>query len=118
MEFQYYNPNPKGRAVEDCSIRALARATGKSWDDIYLILMAEGFKQCDMPSSNSVWGAYLESRGYRKKTADGETVAEFSESHPGGTYILALSGHVACLKDGTLYDTWNPCRETVIYYFE
>jgi hypothetical protein len=30
--FQYYNANPLGRHVNDCTVRAISLATEKSWD--------------------------------------------------------------------------------------
>lgn len=30
--FQYYNANPLGRNVDDCAVRAISKATDKSWD--------------------------------------------------------------------------------------
>ena len=46
------------------------------------------------------------------------TVAEFAKGHPHGTYILALSGHVVCLQDGVVYDTWHSENETVLYFWQ
>ena len=36
--YQYYNANPLGRHVSDCSVRAISLATKKSWDETYVIL--------------------------------------------------------------------------------
>ena len=33
--FKYYNANPLGRNVNDCSVRAIACATDRSWYDVY-----------------------------------------------------------------------------------
>ena len=30
MGFSYFNPNPAGQKVGDCTVRAIAKATGKS----------------------------------------------------------------------------------------
>jgi hypothetical protein len=30
--YQYYNNNPLGRHVNDCSVRAIALATNQTWD--------------------------------------------------------------------------------------
>ena len=35
MGFSYFNPNPAGQKVGDCTVRAIAKATGKSWDEVY-----------------------------------------------------------------------------------
>ena len=59
MGFSYFNPNPEGKQVGDCTVRAIAKATGKGWDETYVGLCLQGLKMGDMPSANSVWGAYL-----------------------------------------------------------
>ena len=122
MRFAYYNPNPRGKNIGDCTIRAIAKATGKSWEDTYMSLAAQGYIDGDMPSSNAVWGAYLHKLGYTRHITPNfcpvcYTVEDFARDHPQGTYILALSGHVVCLRDGVLYDTWQSQHETVLYYW-
>jgi len=32
MSHIYYNPNPDGNRVGDCTVRALCKATGHDWD--------------------------------------------------------------------------------------
>lgn len=123
--WKQYNPNPAGRIVGDCTIRALSKALDKSWDDVYAGTALDGFLMSDMPTANSVWGAYLRRNGYRRHLIDDEcqecpdtyTVAEFARDHPQGTYILALSGHVVTVIDGDWYDTWDSGNEIPIYYW-
>lgn len=120
-----YNPNPAGRVVGDCTIRAISKALDKSWDDVYVGTALDGFLMSDMPTANSVWGAYLRRNGYRRHLIDDEckdcpdayTVAAFARDHPQGTYILALSGHVVTVIDGDWYDTWDSGNEIPIYYW-
>lgn len=117
--FCYYNPNPEGRAVGDCTVRALSKALGIPWEDAYLLLVVEGYIQCDLPSANSVWGETLHKTGFTRRMPTGViTVGEFAREHPSGIYVLALSGHVVCVEDGDLFDTWDSSRETVIYFWE
>jgi hypothetical protein len=66
MGYIYFNPNPAGKMVGDCVIRAISRIEGKGWNDIFIELMAEAYKLSDMPSSNYVWGSYLKSKGYTR----------------------------------------------------
>lgn len=122
VRYQPYNPNPLGKNVGDCTVRAISKAEDKDWEEIYTSLCLYGFMLSDMPSANSVWGAYLKSLGYTRKILpdacpDCYTVSDFSKEHPSGTYILALSGHVVCIKDGVLYDSWDSQNETPIYYW-
>lgn len=118
MKYSFYNPNPSSRNVGDCTVRALSKALGQDWMETYIGICIEGALRSDMPSANATWGAYLRRRGFERELApDDMTVAEFAAQHPHGTYILALSGHVVCIVDGTLYDTWNSENEIVLYYW-
>ena len=57
--FVWYNPNPSGKNVGDCPVRAICRATGQGWHETYVQLCMQGLALADMPSANTVWGAYL-----------------------------------------------------------
>lgn len=118
-----YNPNPIRRHVGDCTIRAISKALGQDWETTYTGIALEGFLQCDMPSANHIWGAYLKRHGFARNVIpdtcpDCYTVEDFAEDHPKGTYILAISGHVVCVCDGDWYDTWQSGGEIPLYYWE
>lgn len=118
MVFDHYNPNPFGRNVGDCTVRSISKALDQDWYKTYFGLCIEGALRGDMPSANAAWGSYLRRHGFRRALAPEDvTVAEFADMHPSGTYILALSGHVVCIMDGTLYDTWDSSKETVLYFW-
>lgn len=36
------------------------------------------------------------------------TVGEFVDTHPQGTYLITMRGHITCAIDGCIYDTFNP----------
>ena len=120
--FVYYNPNPLGKSVGDCVIRAIAKATGQPWDDVYIQISLQGFKDKNMPSANTVWGNYLKSLGFKRHTIpnscpDCYTVADFCAEHTTGTYILATGTHVIAVMDGNYYDAWDSGNEVPAYYF-
>ena len=122
MAYKYYNPNPVGRTVGDCAIRAISKALDISWEDAYAKVIVNGFRMGDMPSSDSVWGAVLRQNGFYKKTLpnycpDCYTAKDFCLDHPYGTYVLGFGGHTACVKDGTLYDSWDSSNEIPVYYW-
>ena len=82
MGFSYFNPNPAGLKVGDCTVRAIAKATGKSWDEVYIGLCLQGLIMGDLPSANSVWSAYLRQQGFTRNVIpstcpDCYTVADF-----------------------------------------
>lgn len=110
--YTYYNPNPVGRVVGDCSIRAIAKALNTDWESAYTEVADAGFKMGDMPSSDSVWGAVLRQRGFLRRSIpnhcpDCYTVRDFVRDYPRGTYVLGFGGHVATVQDGVLYDSWD-----------
>lgn len=118
MSFIEYNPNPVGRNVGDCSVRAIAKALDMDWESAYSLLSANGLLMGDMPSADSVWGATLRQYGYSKHLCpDCYTVSYFANRFPKGTYVLALGGHVVTVKDGNFYDSWDSGNEMIQYYW-
>lgn len=120
--WQEYNPNPTGRKVGDCAVRAVAKALDTDWETAYLLMAANGFHMGDMPSSDSVWGAVLREHGFQRKAVpntcpDCYTADDFCRDHPQGVYVLAFGGHVATVVDGLLFDTWNSSDESPQYYW-
>lgn len=118
--YQYYNPNPDRRNVGDCAVRAVAAACGLSWTESYDALCEMGRIMHDMPSANSVWGAFLHDQGFVKENLptsciDGYTVRDFAHDYSVGVYVLALSGHVVTVIDGNYLDSWDSGDEIVIY---
>lgn len=122
MAYLYFNSNPMGNRVGDCTIRAISALTDQSWDDTYMGLSMQGFMDKDMPSSNSVWDAYLRSLGYKKYIVpntcpDCITVGEFADDHSKGRYLLATGSHVIAVIEGNYYDTWDSGQEKPMYYY-
>lgn len=118
-----WNPNPTGRKVGDCSVRAISKALDKDWETAYALIVVKGFEMGDMPSSNITWGSVLRQYGFVRRAVDNTcpdcyTVADFCVDHPEGTYVLGLDRHVVTVVDGNWYDAWDSGAETVIYYWE
>lgn len=118
-----YNPNPCGRNVGDCSVRAVSRALGVDWETAYAMIAAAGFSMCDMPSSDSVWGAVLRQHGFVREAIpntcpDCYTAEDFCRDHPEGIYVLGFGGHVATAENGSLYDSWESLREIPVYVWK
>lgn len=120
MAYVEFNPNPVGRKVGDCAVRAIAKALNMGWEAAYIALTINGLSMGDMPSSDSVWGALLRQYGfYRTAIPDTcptcYTARDFCEEHPHGTYVLSFGGHVATVVDGDLYDSWDSSMEIPQY---
>lgn len=121
--YAMYNPNPIGKYVGDCVIRAICKVTNESWDKIYLDLCLKGLEMCDMPSSNAVWGEYLKEKGFEREVIPNTcpvcyTVAQFCTDHPHGKYIVCLSSHIVAVENGNYYDIWDSGNEIPQYYWE
>lgn len=120
--FINYNPNPVGRKVGDCAVRALSKALKLDWETTYMKIAIAGLDMGDMPSADSVWGAVLRQNGFYSKTIPDScpfcyTAEEFAKDHPEGTFVLGFGGHVATVVDGDLYDSWDSSQEVPVYYW-
>lgn len=114
------NPNPNGMYVEDCVIRAIAIATNRSWDDVFVHLCLQAFIMKNMPSVNKVWGTYLRSIGFVEERLpttcpDCYTVRDFALENQNGIYILATGSHVVAVIDGNYYDAWDSGDEQPVF---
>lgn len=104
-------------------IRAIAKLTGKSWEDTYMDILLQGYMMKDMPSSNHVWSTYLRDNGFVARVLpdtcpDCYTVIDFCNEHPTGTYLLAIGSHVVAVQNGDYFDTWDSGEELPIYYWQ
>ena len=122
MAFRFFNPNPYGQFVGDCTIRAICKLVDKDWDIVYAGTVCQGFLRKDMPSGNKVWRSYLRKQGYTCEfipdtCPDCYTVRDFCYDHPTGRFLLALDGHAVTVVDGDYYDTWDSGDEIPFYYW-
>ena len=123
MSYAYYNPNPCGRSVSDCAVRALSKALGQSWEETYTGLALEGFIQGDLPNADNVWGPYLRKHGFVRHLIPDDglgayTVADFSQENPKGIFILSMPGHhVVTVVDGQYFDSWDSGNAVPSYYW-
>ena len=118
-----YQPNPCGRNVGDCAVRAISKALGMDWETAYAVIVSAGFDMRDMPSSNSVWGAVLRKHGFIRESIPNTcpecyTADDFCRDHPHGIYVLGFGNHVATAINGDLFDSWNSLSEIPQYYWK
>ncbi len=109
--FKYYNANPRNRKVNDCTVRAISLAEGKTWDKTYEELSDFAQAQAIMPDDVRYIDEYLD-RKYEKicgcKNRFQITVGEFIKQNPYGIYLITMNGHITCCIDGCIYDTFDP----------
>lgn len=120
--WEKYNPNPVGRSVGDCAVRAVAKALDVSWETAYAMIAVNGFAMGDMPSSNSVWGAVLRQHRFSRSAIENTcpdcyTAEDFCHDHPEGTFVLGFGNHTCCVIDGVIFDSWDSSAEAPQYYW-
>ena len=117
-----YNPNPCGRRVGDCAVRAISKALDMTWEGAFVTLALNALQMCDMLSSDSVIGATLRQNGFTRNALsnscpDCYDAEEFCREFPKGIYVVFFGGHTACIKDGDLFDAWDSSHEIIQYYW-
>jgi len=129
MEFVYNDGGRskyfKGRAG-DCVVRAISIAEDADYIDIYNLVNLLGKQEKITKRSGSRSSArdgvckettrkVMKIRGWRWKPlmsiGSGCTVHLAEDELPKGVIIVRLSGHVACVKNGVLHDTYDCTRE-------
>lgn len=115
-----YNPNPTGRSVGDCAVRAIAKALDTDWEQAYALIVINGFAMGDMPSGDSVWGSVLREHGFYRSAIPNTcpncyTIEDFCRDNPKGVFVLGTGNHVVTVVDGDYFDIWDSGREIPVY---
>lgn len=122
MSYIYFNPNPKGKHVTDCTIRMICLLEHMNWREAFDAVTDICREEYDMPSSDTMWGKFLSRRGYTKHIVpdtcpDCYSVKDFCFDHPNGAYCLKTSGHVIGVINGDYYDSFDSGDKVPIYYW-
>ena len=119
--YKFCNPHPDGKRVRDCVKRAICLAEGRDYRDVKNEL--NRLKReigVEKFNSNNNWKIYVDRKGYNKisfPAVAGESRMnghKFTETHPTGSYILRMAGHLSSCVDGVILDTWD-CRDKCVY---
>ena len=114
MSYKYFQSSKKKRA-SDCSVRCIMAAEGLDWKTAFGKLVETAYKEMDIPNDSGVIEKTIKKMGYEKRRL---SVSEFAKRHKKGTFILSLTGHVVCVKNGHWYDTWDCGEYKVFKYWE
>ncbi len=122
MEFIW---NDGGRAAcgfvgltGDCVTRSIAIATGLVYRDVYRALSEASEKTARHGISDSVAADFLRSQGWENIPTEEFAENYSAEELPRRAVIVLFesesrrgSGHMCCVIDHTVYDTWNPVED-------
>ena len=115
----------KANGVSDCVCRAICNATGADYKETYDMINELASKERITKNhkkrssardgvSKKTTRAVMEKIGYEwhpvMKIGTGCTMHLCKEELPEGTLIVSVSGHVTCVKDKVLYDTFDCSR--------
>lgn len=112
--YKYYNANPFGRHVNDCTVRAISLATKRSWDETFQELSDFARKQGITFSEVEFINDYLSDR-YECYcfTDDIIKLQDFLDLNLPGRWLVTMNGHITCVIDGICYDTFDPSNRYV-----
>ena len=119
--FRYYNANPLGRKINDCTVRAIALATGESWDSTYNFLSDFAQQEAVMMDDVNYIDKFLDKNFYKIYTNNNGynmTVDDVSRRWYKGTYLITMKNHITCCIDGVIYDTFNPSDRLVLEVYK
>ena len=107
MRFRYFNANPLDIYTPDCVIRAISCATHKSWDEVYDNLSDLAQLNGTLFDQSDFVNWYLDSK-YKRVPYLPEKVKDVASLYKDNIILCCMSGHICCIKFGTIYDTFDP----------
>lgn len=110
--YKFYNANARGLFENDCTVRSISMATGKSWDDVYEHLSDIAQFEGTMMDDRNFINRYLSTK-YEEVPYLSETVGEVAEDYPDNILLITMNGHITCSKYGVIYDSFDP-RDRIV----
>lgn len=107
--FKFYNANAVNRYTDDCVIRAISCATGKSWDYVYDYLSDIAQYEGTLFDKKDFVIGYL-NRTFKRLNNVSGSVGHIAGLYPNNTLLITMPGHIVCAKAGVVYDTFD-CRD-------
>jgi hypothetical protein len=123
-EFLRLNVNPNGNEVNDCVVRAIAYASGKTWHEVFDLLCETAGKMAMMPNYKDVYAVVLESLGFVKQTiatpkkgGKRKCVRDLAKQCPKLAVVKAAHHLVAIDGQGHYVDIWDCGNKTAYTYW-
>lgn len=127
--YHFINVNPKNKFGGDCVIRAIAHATGQTWEQTIREMTELGIKMGFVCNDDHVIKKYLEQKGFtqcneprnhlNKKLSVKEFIDNSNMTELYKTRIVAIVGshHVTSIIKGQVHDIWNCSDRTMHRYW-
>ena len=122
--YKYFQPNPdSAKEKDDCVIRALCIATGKTWLQVFDELVPIARRTFDVIESIDVVVTYLEKQHFTvckvsvKKGQKRPTMQKLIRDYPNKIIVGQCANHVMCAKDGKVMDIWDSSDRPLYRYW-
>ena len=122
MGYVNENMNPLNNKTADSEIRAVAKATGLSWEEAFIGLAKIALEKKLSTYESDVIEAFLVQYGFKvgkiavKKGVKRPTVEKFAADYPGITCVLRISGFFVATSYGNYYNTFD-CGDSAVYKY-
>ena len=124
IELKIENVNPKNKKTSDCVIRALSKASNKSYEQVLRELVEITLKTGYMINDKKCYEKWLADNYFIKmpqpKKFDGTKylVGEINELiKSDDKVVISLAHHLTCVVDNQLIDLWDCRRKTIGNYY-
>jgi len=111
--YKFHNANARGRFVNDCVVRAISVAEGKTWDESYDELSDIAQDEGNLLDDVDFVEGYLDRR-YKRVPHCSKTIGEFADEFPRGTYLVTMPNHITVIVDGVVFDVFD-CRNRIMW---
>ena len=107
MKYQYLIvERPVGfNEQKDCTVRALANSTERTYEEAYQLLKEAGRK--DRRPTRVHYDLYAKMASETNNFNASITVAQFIKTYPDGNWIVQISGHVFAVVGGVIIDNFK-----------
>lgn len=113
-KFNYLNVNPNLEDIGDCVVRAIKLATGLNYElveeKLYYTAQLLG-----CPERCVCCYSFLLDQVFNFEQVDcyGLSVKDFCHIYNKGVYLVRMDGHLSCVINGEIWDTWDCSNEIV-----
>lgn len=114
-KYVFYNRNPYKELEDDCVCRSISLATDMPYEVIEekLELVGDLF-DCDYLCQSCYKFLIEDVYCGVPVNCDWLYPDEFADENPYGTYLLRISGHILCVIDDTIYDTFDSRYDGIV----
>ena len=121
--YQFFNANPTGKEIGDCSIRAVAVALNKSWLESFDLLATKAREMYYEMSEPEVMAEVLKDNGFEQKKVSVKrgtkrpTLSKLIKENHGRIIVGQIANHFAATRDGKVRDLWNSSERSLYKYW-